>query len=218
MLILRLLALPDLFSLANALSGFLALMLAVSGQPRLSLLLIILSALFDGLDGFLARRMGTTALGTDLDSLADLVSFGVAPSLLALSAFHLSWTSWLAGGFYLICGALRLARFNATAPDERFFEGFPIPAAGLAVAASVLLGRPEITLGLMLLLSLFMASSLPYRKIRDPLTQILVGLAFLLAALMIGLSWNAQLGATLLLIILLAYLASPVVLCLQRES
>jgi CDP-diacylglycerol--serine O-phosphatidyltransferase len=218
MLILGLLALPDLFSLANALSGFLALMLAVSGQPRLSLLLIIFSTLFDGLDGFFARRMGTTALGTDLDSLADLVSFGVAPSILALSAFHLSWLSWLAGGFYLICGALRLARFNATAPDERFFEGFPIPAAGLAVAASVQLGRPEITVGLMLMLALFMASSLPYRKIRDLLTQILLGLAFLPAALMIGLSWNAQLGATLLLIILLAYLASPVVLCLQRES
>jgi len=218
MFIVGLLRLPDLFSIANALSGYLALMLAFSGQPRLSLLLIIFSAIFDGLDGFFARRMGATALGTDLDSLADLVSFGVAPGLLALTAFHLSWPAWMAGGFYLICGALRLARFNVCAPDDRFFEGFPIPAAGLAVAASVLLGSPVLTLGFMLLLSLFMASSLPYRKIRDPLSQLLLGLAFLPAALMIGLPWDAQGGATLVIIIVLAYLASPVVSCLQRES
>jgi archaetidylserine synthase len=218
MFILGLLRLPDLFSLANALSGFLALMLAVWGQPRLSFLLIIFSALFDGLDGFFARRMGATALGTDLDSLADLVSFGVAPGLLAFSAFHLPLLAWMAGGFYLICGALRLARFNVSTPDDQFFEGFPIPAAGLAVAASVLLGHPEITLSLMLLLSLFMASSLPYRKIHDPPTQLLLGLAFLPATLMIGLSWQAQWVATIGIIVVLAYLASPVISCLQRES
>jgi archaetidylserine synthase len=218
MFIVGLLRLPDLFSLANALSGFLALMLAFSGQPRLSLLLIIFAAIFDGLDGFFARRMGSTALGTDLDSLADLVSFGVAPAALALSAFHLSWPAWMAGGFYLICGALRLARFNASTPDNRFFEGFPIPAAGLAVAASVLIGRPELTMAFMLLLSFFMASSLPYRKIRDPLILLLLGLAFLSAAIMVGLSWGAQGGATIVIIIVLVYLASPVVLCLQKES
>jgi archaetidylserine synthase len=217
MFLLGLLRLPDLFSIANALCGFLALMLAASGQTRLSLLLIISAAVFDGLDGLSARRMGSTALGTELDSLADLASFGVAPGFLALTAFDLSWPAWMAGGFYLACGALRLARFNVSAPDNRFFEGFPIPAAGLAAAASVLLGRPELTLGLMLLLSLFMVSSLPYRKIRNPLTQIILGLAFLLAALMIGLNWEARAGATMVMIIGIVYLASPVISCLQRE-
>jgi CDP-diacylglycerol--serine O-phosphatidyltransferase len=218
MFILGLLRLPDLFSLANALSGFLALMFAVSGQPRLSLLMIIFSAIFDGLDGFFARRMGPTALGTDLDSLADLVSFGVAPAALVPTAFHLSWQAWIISSFYLICGALRLARFNVSAPDDRFFEGLPIPAAGLAAAASVLIGRPELTMGFMLLLSLFMTSNLPYRKIRDPPILLLLGLALLLAALMIGLPWEAQGGATSVLIIVLAYLVSPVISCLQRES
>jgi CDP-diacylglycerol--serine O-phosphatidyltransferase len=218
MFILGLLRLPDLFSLANALSGFLALMFALSGQPRLSLLLIIISAVFDGLDGFFARRMGATYLGTDLDSLADLVSFGVAPAALALTPFHLFWPAWVVSSFYLICGALRLARFNVSAPDDHFFEGFPIPAAGLAVASSVPIGHPELTMGFMLLLSLFMTSSLPYRKIRDPLILLLLGMALLSAAVMIGLPWNAQGGAALVLIIVLAYLVSPVISCLQRES
>ena len=115
---------------------------------------ILLAAAADGLDGFVARKMGSSPLGANLDSLADLISFGTAPVYLAIMAFHLGPLVWPVGIFYLVCGTLRLARFNVSGKSDQFFEGLPIPAAGIFLSASVLLGRPTLTIVLMLLLGI----------------------------------------------------------------
>ena len=117
---------------------------------------------------FWRERWAAVPFGANLDSLADLISFGTAPVFLAISAFHLPPHIWPVGIFFLLCGTLRLARFNVVSgKSDQFFEGLPIPAAGIALSASVLLGRPTLTIVLMLFLALLMTSSIPYPKIRD---------------------------------------------------
>ena len=176
---------PDLFTLLNALLGFAAVVAASLGEVRISVTLILSAAAADGLDGFLARRMGASPLGPNLDSLADLVSFGVAPAALVLIGFGLPWPAWALGGIYLACGMLRLARFNVSSKNDLFFEGLPIPAAGIILAASVLLNRQELTIALILLLSVLMVSSFSYPKIRDLRFASILAVIFLAAAFMI---------------------------------
>ncbi len=125
---------------------------------------MILSAVFDGIDGFLARKAKASDLGFSLDSLADLVSFGVAPASIAVTAFGFSGYALTVSLIYLTCGTLRLARFNVSDRDDEHFEGFPITASGIAIVASMLLDRPGLTLALMLILSILMVSSIPYPK------------------------------------------------------
>ena len=105
---------------------------------------ILLAAVFDALDGKVARLSGATSkFGVQYDSLADLVSFGVAPALLAFS-----WAlrpygkfGWLAAFLFVVCGALRLARFNVMAASRgtKYFKGLPIPAAAAMIALTILL-------------------------------------------------------------------------------
>ncbi len=169
--VFRVMRLPDLFTLLNVIFGFLALLAAGGAwggnSSHLAVVFILLAAAADGLDGFVARKTGSSPLGANLDSLADLISFGTAPVYLAIMAFHLGPLIWPAGIFYLICGTLRLARFNVAGKGDQFFEGLPIPAAGIFLSASVLLGRPNLTILLMLILAGLMVSSISYPKIRD---------------------------------------------------
>ncbi|NPV62042.1 MAG: CDP-diacylglycerol--serine O-phosphatidyltransferase [Methanotrichaceae archaeon] len=209
--ILKAVALPDILSLSNAIFGFLALMAGSRGQVSLSITLLIFSMAVDGLDGCLARRMGSGPLGKNLDSFADLISFGVAPPVLALSAFDLPPSFWAAGGLYLLCGTLRLARFNLTVNNSRFFEGLPIPAAGIMVAASVPLMRPELTMLLLLLLSVLMLASIPYPKVSSYKAVLLLGAAVLAAAYMLFLG-SLSGYAAVLAAASLAYILSPVVI------
>ena len=142
--ILQALRPPDLFTILNIALGFAAILLICESQSldavKTAVVLIIFAAVADGLDGFVARKTGSGPLGANLDSLADLVSFGAAPAQLVVVAFSLSWQIWPAAIFFLICGALRLARFNVSSKNDQQFEGLPIPAAGMALSASVLLG------------------------------------------------------------------------------
>jgi archaetidylserine synthase len=213
----RVMKLPDCFTLLNIILGFYAILLASRADYQAAVVLILLAAAADGLDGSLARKAGSSPLGNHLDSLADLVSFGAAPAFLALTAFPVPWAASLAGAFYLSCGALRLARFNVSARSDQFFEGLPIPAAGIALSASVLLGWPELPPALMLLLGLLMVSSISYPKVRDLRILAIVGLASLLAALLIWLQGDIRGGSLLLTTIIMIYLASPVVIsCLRK--
>ncbi len=209
--------LPDCFTLLNIILGFYAILLASRADYQAAVVLILLAAVADGLDGFLARKTGSSPLGDHLDSLADLVSFGAAPAFLGIIAFPVPWAVSLAGAFYLACGALRLARFNASAKSDQFFEGLPIPAAGIALSSSVLLGRPELPPALMLFLGLLMVSSISYPKVRDLRILAFAGLASFLAALMIWMQDDIQGGSLLLTTIIMIYLASPVVIsCLPK--
>ncbi|MED4205010.1 CDP-diacylglycerol--serine O-phosphatidyltransferase [Neobacillus mesonae] len=127
-------AVPNLFTLGNLLCGVLSITLNMSGFIELASIFIFLSAFFDFLDGRVARRLKVNSeLGVQLDSLADIVSFGVAPALLFHSIAPTSILTSLAFILFPLMGALRLARFNVK-PTIGYFKGLPIPAAGLPLA------------------------------------------------------------------------------------
>ena len=134
--------LPSLFTTASLFSGFYALIAAINGDFLRAAVAIICAAIFDILDGRVARATHTVSrFGTEYDSLSDLVSFGVAPAILAFlwALKPYGRFGWLAAFLYVATTALRLARFNIqTGIDRRFFVGLPSPAAAGMVATSVL--------------------------------------------------------------------------------
>lgn len=207
---------PDLFTILNISLGFAAILLIHESQSqdtiKLAVLLIIIAAVADGLDGFVARRTGSGPLGANLDSLADLISFGAAPAFLVVGAFSPPMHIWPAAIIFLICGALRLARFNISGKSDQLFEGLPIPAAGMALSVSVLLGKPSLTFPLMLFLALLMISTLPYPKIRDMRILLILGLLVIAAAWAVFLQSNILYAAIILGALVIAYLLSPVVI------
>lgn len=216
--ILKAIRIPDLFSLLNLALGFWAIPAASRGNAELSVVLVIFSAVFDGLDGYLARRMKSSKLGAGLDSLADLVSFGVAPAVLVVTVHNFSGYAMIVSLIYLICGTLRLARFNLSANNDKFFEGFPITASGMAVVASVVLNRPDLTLILMLIISVLMVSSVPYSKIREERALAASALVLLAAGLLFWLRGDSFLSGALILIAIIAYMASPVVMSFRPRK
>lgn len=141
---------PSLFTTGNLLCGYIAVVQSLKGEFEAAAIAIFVAALLDRLDGWVARVTGTTSdFGVELDSLADLISFGMAPALLvytwALADRAKPWS--LAPFLYLAAGAMRLARFNIQAPaqDKRYFVGLPIPAAACALAACVFYDPERIT-------------------------------------------------------------------------
>ncbi len=136
--------LPNLFTAGNLFCGFWAIISIFQEKFHLAAVAIILACAFDVLDGKVARLSGATSkFGVQFDSLADLVSFGIAPALLAFS-----WAlrpygkfGWLAAFLFVVCGALRLARFNvqSTSGESKYFKGLPIPAAAMMIALTILL-------------------------------------------------------------------------------
>ena len=141
--------LPSLLTTANLFSGFLAVLLTSHGRYAEAAVAILAAILLDILDGKVARLTSTTTqFGLEFDSLADVVSFCVAPAFLlyAWALSHLGRAAWLASFLFVICGALRLARFNvhSAVTDRRYFVGLPTPAAaGLAAAAVLLFSESE---------------------------------------------------------------------------
>lgn len=134
--------LPNLFTTAALFAGFYAIVQAMETRFEVAAMAIFVAMIFDGLDGRVARLTHTqSAFGAEYDSLADMVSFGVAPALViyewALS--DLGRMGWVAAFIYCAAAALRLARFNTTIGliDKRFFQGLPSPAAAALVAGTV---------------------------------------------------------------------------------
>ncbi len=140
---------PNAFTVASICFGLSAIRYGLDGRYQTAVVMIILAAIFDGLDGRSARLLKITSkLGAELDSLADFLSFGVAPAFLIYL-----WTlneaksfGWAIALFYVICAALRLARFNSELedPDQppwmtRFFTGMPAPAAAGVVIIPMML-------------------------------------------------------------------------------
>ncbi|MEW6720730.1 MAG: CDP-diacylglycerol--serine O-phosphatidyltransferase [Thermodesulfobacteriota bacterium] len=136
--------LPNLLTSACLFAGFYSIASTYTAGFEKAAVAIVAAAVFDGLDGRVARMTGTTTrFGVEYDSLADVIAFGVAPAFLvygwALSGFG-RW-GWAASFLYLICGALRLARFNVqiNTVEKGKFNGLPIPAAAVCVASIVML-------------------------------------------------------------------------------
>lgn len=124
---------PSLFTLANLLFGFLSLALTMENKFQLAAGLILLSALMDSMDGKVARKLSVSSdFGYELDSLSDLVSFGVAPAILTYRAFlqdQLGYWGLALAAIFTLCGAIRLARFNVLHISD-YFVGVPITFAG----------------------------------------------------------------------------------------
>jgi CDP-diacylglycerol--serine O-phosphatidyltransferase len=175
--------LPHVLTTGNLAAGFYSITLSASGNLDLAALAIIFAGVCDLLDGRVARMAGSTSkFGAEYDSIADTVSFGVAPAMLAFSAGalqELGWTGWVLAFIYTACAALRLARFNVQ--PERYtgrFDGLPSPAAAGMVLSSVWFGGflrdsglaldvPATLSGLgVALVGLLMVSPIPYRSFK----------------------------------------------------
>ncbi|MCM2532095.1 CDP-diacylglycerol--serine O-phosphatidyltransferase [Neobacillus pocheonensis] len=127
-------AVPNLFTIGNLLCGVFSITLNMSGFLQIAAIFIFFSAVLDLLDGRIARKLKVNSeFGVELDSLADIVSFGVAPALLFHSIAAPSIFTSLAFILFPTMGALRLARFSVK-PTIGYFKGIPIPAAGLPLA------------------------------------------------------------------------------------
>ncbi|HEX3033428.1 MAG TPA: CDP-diacylglycerol--serine O-phosphatidyltransferase [Bacillota bacterium] len=160
---------PSIFTLANLMLGVLSLMYTMDGEWQMAAIMILTGTVLDAMDGRLARRLDATSpFGKELDSLCDLVSFGVAPALL-IYAYKLSDLQYVGIPLALIfslCGAVRLARFNVLNISD-YFVGVPITAAGSLMALMVLLSNriPDLAFPiLMLLLAYLMVSRIKVPK------------------------------------------------------
>lgn len=172
--------LPGLLTTGNLLCGFYAIVLTLDGHHQWAALALFVGMVMDMLDGKVARLTRTTTqFGVEFDSLADVVSFGVAPALL-LYSWALAPLGRVGAGaafLYVICGALRLARFNVLTgvTDRRYFIGLPIPGAAGTVAAMVLFfgsvefGRAELfaLAAGTYLLAFLMVSNLRYYSFKE---------------------------------------------------
>lgn len=175
--------LPNLFTSMNLFCGFYAIVSAVDSRFVDASVAILIAGIFDLLDGKIARATKTTSqFGVEYDSLSDLVSFGLAPALLMYlwALKPLGRLGWLAGFLFMICGALRLARFNTAAATSsgasNHFQGLPIPAAaGLNVAAILFFSRFAINphayrfilLVMLYFTSFLMVSSVKYNSFKN---------------------------------------------------
>jgi CDP-diacylglycerol--serine O-phosphatidyltransferase len=172
--------LPTLFTVGNLFCGYLSIWCSIRGTFETAAVLVIAAAVLDMLDGRIARLTNSASeFGEEYDSLADLVSFGLAPAVLAyswgLSDFHR--LGWLASFLFVVCGSMRLARFNiqTKAVDKRYFVGLPIPAAAGAIV-TIVLATPERLVSrvwmtgllvLTIILSYLMISTIRYRSFKD---------------------------------------------------
>lgn len=173
--------LPALFTIGNLMMGFRAIILTLRGDYRLAAILIGIAIVLDLLDGRIARLTGTASeFGGELDSLADVISFGVAPAVLLYRwGFELAMPrpGWMVAFLFVTCGTLRLARFNVQrhVVDSRYFVGLPIPA-GAGQLAAVVFSTPqpiaERSVATTLLvgsicLALLMVSTIRYRSFKS---------------------------------------------------
>jgi CDP-diacylglycerol---serine O-phosphatidyltransferase len=137
--------LPSLFTVANLFCGYACVVYSTRADFDTAALFIGIAMVLDTLDGFFARLTNSsTAFGVELDSLADVVSFGLAPAILAFTwgLWPLTRLGWAAGFIYVTAAAMRLARFNiqtSSASDKRYFVGMPSPAAASVIASTVYL-------------------------------------------------------------------------------
>jgi CDP-diacylglycerol--serine O-phosphatidyltransferase len=169
--------LPNLLTSGNLCAGFYAIVATFKGEYLIAAVAILIAFFFDGIDGRVARLTNTTSrFGVEYDSLADLVSFGVAPAILVFSWAlqpYGRW-GWLAAFLYVACGALRLSRFNVQVEtmESRSFRGLPIPMAATLIASTFLLlhhmGEHGETTHLSLLLLIYVLALLMVSNIRYP--------------------------------------------------
>jgi len=171
---------PNTATALNIVSGFLSLVFTSHGDYHTGALFIFIAAFFDLIDGLLARLTKTTSMfGVELDSLADVVSFGAAPSFLIYQSFLIKYDFWgiIISSLLLVFGAFRLARFNVQIEDIKIkldFSGLPIPISALAISSLILFYHNGISviapfdstiIPSVIVLSLLMVSNIKYNTL-----------------------------------------------------
>jgi len=183
-------SLADLFSIGNASFGFLSILMIINGDLVLAAKFMLISVIFDALDGWVARkvkRLDEYGFGKNIDSLCDVISFGVAPGIFLYSAtltFSIPYINILVGLLIVICGILRLSRFNiitSSIKNSKEFVGLPIPATAMIISSFYLSGmfQVDISLVIMTVVSLLMISTISYPKISDIKIMVIGGILIL---------------------------------------
>jgi CDP-diacylglycerol--serine O-phosphatidyltransferase len=134
-------ALPSVFTVGNLFLGIISIIVAFQGNFSWAAFLVIIGMLLDGLDGRVARALNAQSeFGKELDSLSDVISFGVAPAFIMYGVVlnEIGWVGTVITAIFPICGALRLARFNVATGTPNYFIGLPITAAGGVLATLAL--------------------------------------------------------------------------------
>jgi len=245
-------AVPDLISLLNMSFGFLSILMAINGQITISAIFIIIALIFDSVDGWVARKLSRIdehGFGKNIDSLSDIVSFGVAPGVLLYcvgdSYIRNSVINQLGAGqplqftqfthfaqftqflgfdyllaivaivslFVVICGVLRLTRFNVIADKLDFggFVGVPIPTVGILLSSFILSGVFDLYVAmiLMVIVGFLMISNIKYSKLNDP--KLLIVFAILVVLILIPypiVFWGINIPATAAFVLTLVYIFS----------
>jgi CDP-diacylglycerol---serine O-phosphatidyltransferase len=213
--------LPNLFTTGSLFAGFYSMVATMNGDFRTAAIWVLVSAIFDGLDGKVARLTGTSSkFGVEYDSLADLVAFGVTPGLLmyswALKPF--GRLGWLAAFLFVVCCALRLARFNVQVDtvESKRFVGLPTPAAAAMVSVTVLLFyhfgwessyKRMAILILIYSLAFLMVSNVRYYSFKDPGLIKRQPFAFLVLAILLLIIIAAE-PVVMLFVLFVCYIAS----------
>ena len=220
--------LPNMFTLVGVCIGLTSIKFAFDERFGLAIICIIVAGFIDGLDGRIARLIkGTSQVGKELDSLTDVISFGVAPAFIMYfwQLNSLGRVGWLICLVYVICVALRLARFNVnseTQPSwkDNFFEGVPAPAGGILVLMPLIYSKSEIqflnvdftyfTPILFVLISILLISKLPtysFKKITVPrrLTIFLLFGVVLFFGLLLIYTYNVIVISSLLYLALIPF-------------
>lgn len=166
---------PNTFTALNMACGFNAILFAFHGQFYKACMFIVLGAIFDSVDGRVARMTNTqSSFGEQFDSLSDLVSFGVSPAIVYYFRFltDAGRPGMIACFFFMLCGALRLARFNANIDKNKsdYFQGLPIPGGATAVISMIfmaemfpeLIGMKPLTVAYLIFYAALMISNIPF--------------------------------------------------------
>ena len=220
--------LPNMFTLVGVCIGLTSIKFAFDERFGLAILCIIVAGLIDGLDGRIARLIqGTSKVGKELDSLTDVISFGVAPAFIMYfwQLNTLGRVGWLICLIYVICVALRLARFNVSSETQsswkdNFFEGVPSPAGGILVLMPLIYSQSELQFFnidynyfvpiLFILISILLISKVPtysFKKIAVPrrLTIFLLFSVVLFFGLLLIYTYNIIVISSLLYLILIPF-------------
>ncbi len=214
---LQKLNIPDIVTLSNALLGLAAMLSASNGRYGLACILLLVAAVADGVDGYLARRFTSNEFGGTMDSLADVISFGVAPAFIVYSIYSTlhPYMIGLAVSFYVICGILRLARFSSIKKTITDFEGLPITAGSVMIASYLLIDEKYIStysvVALVVILSLLMISKLTYPKLSNMRTMAPVSVVFglVIPSFFINIKYTPSFSL-ILFVAMTLYVASPV--------
>lgn len=215
--ILKLIKPADIVTLVNALLGLASIIMAFSDEIYGASVLILIAVVADAADGAVARKMGSGVLGENLDSLADVISFGVAPAVVAFNVIGSGNSGYgLLSGLFMVCGILRLARFNV-AGSKVGFTGLPITAGGFVVALFILIrdyvpSFEQVFAVLLVVLSVLMVSTIEYPKLKSPVLLAPMALFLILdiGAYYMGYPDVVKSVSLVLLLLIFTYVLTPI--------